>query len=106
MQMTKIDEGGARRMVTIEEVLEIVPVTRGTLARMEKAGKFPKSHYISENRRVWFLDEIIRGSSSAATSAGAVGSSESGRRPSAPLVTTIRFLAGFQPFSTGFSNSS
>jgi len=59
MQMTKIDEGGARRMVTIEEVLEIVPVTRGTLARMEKAGKFPKSHYISENRRVWFLDEII-----------------------------------------------
>ena len=59
MQMSKIDEGGARRMVTIEEVLELVPVTRGTLARMEKAGTFPKSHYISENRRVWFLDEII-----------------------------------------------
>ena len=27
---------------------------------MEKAGRFPKSTYISPNRRVWFADEIIR----------------------------------------------
>jgi hypothetical protein len=27
--------------------------------RMEKAGRFPKSTYISPNRRVWFEDEII-----------------------------------------------
>jgi predicted DNA-binding transcriptional regulator AlpA len=46
-------------MLTIEEVLEIVPVTRGTLYRMEKQKKFPESHYISENRRVWFEDEVI-----------------------------------------------
>lgn len=59
MQSERIAEGGARRMLTIEEVLEIVPVTRGTLYRMEKNGKFPRSHYISENRRVWFEDEII-----------------------------------------------
>jgi hypothetical protein len=26
---------------------------------MEKAGRFPKSTYISPNRRVWFEDEII-----------------------------------------------
>jgi hypothetical protein len=26
---------------------------------MEKAGRFPKSTYISPNRRVWFGDEII-----------------------------------------------
>ena len=32
-----------------------------------------------------------------ATCAGAVGSSDSGSRPSAPLVTTIRLFAGFQP---------
>jgi prophage regulatory protein len=40
-------------------VLAIVPVSRSTLLRMEKAGKFPKSTYISPNRRVWFEDEIV-----------------------------------------------
>jgi len=79
MQMTKIDEGGARRMVTIEEVLEIVPVTRGTLARMEKAGKFPKSHYISENRRVWFLDEIIAWQKAFTGCGGGTGGKPRGR---------------------------
>ena len=42
-------EGGApdksrpRRMLSEKQVLEIVPVGRTTLYRMEKAGKFPKS---------------------------------------------------------------
>jgi prophage regulatory protein len=55
------DVGGAtkRRMLTIDEVLEIVPVARSTLFRMEKEGRFPASVYISENRRVWFEDEVI-----------------------------------------------
>jgi len=48
-----------RKMLTEEEVLEIVPVSRSTLWRMERAGKFPRSTYISANRRVWFEDEII-----------------------------------------------
>jgi prophage regulatory protein len=26
---------------------------------MEKAGKFPRSTYISPNRRIWYEDEII-----------------------------------------------
>jgi prophage regulatory protein len=40
-------------------VLQIVPVGRTPLYRMEKAGKFPRSTYISPSRRVWFADEII-----------------------------------------------
>jgi prophage regulatory protein len=57
---TKEKEGGGpRRMLTIDEVLQIVPVTRGTIYNMEKQGRFPKSHYISDNRRVWFEDEIV-----------------------------------------------
>ena len=59
MQSENAAAGGARRMLTIEEVLEIVPVTRGTLYRMERTGKFPTGHYISENRRVYFEDDII-----------------------------------------------
>ena len=60
MQMTKVDEGGGvRRMLTLEEVLKIVRVHRSTLFRMEKLGQFPQSVYISENRRMWFEDEVI-----------------------------------------------
>ncbi len=48
-----------RRMLSEKQVLEIVPVGRTTLYRMAKVGRFPKSTYISPNRRVWFEDEII-----------------------------------------------
>jgi prophage regulatory protein len=53
------DKSGPRRMLSQKQVLGIVPVGRTTLYRMEKAGRFPKSTYISPNRRVWFEDEII-----------------------------------------------
>src|ERR1700743_2098601 len=53
------DKSRPRRMLNEKKVLEIVPVGRTTLYRMEKAGGFPKSTYISPNRRVWFEDEII-----------------------------------------------
>jgi prophage regulatory protein len=63
-QQTKSEDGASekplpRRMLNEKQVLEIVPVGRTTLYRMEKAGRFPKSTYISPNRRVWFEDEII-----------------------------------------------
>src|SRR6476661_4201727 len=53
------DKAGPRRMLNEKQVLEIVPVGRTTLYRMEKAGRFPRSTYISPNRRVWYEDEII-----------------------------------------------
>lgn len=52
------EKTGPRRMLNEKQVLEIVPVGRTTLYRMEKAGKFPRSTYISPNRRVWFEDQI------------------------------------------------
>ncbi|WP_035665318.1 AlpA family transcriptional regulator [Bradyrhizobium sp. Ec3.3] len=53
------DSSGPRRMLNEKQVLQIVPVSRTTLFRLEKAGRFPRSTYISPNRRVWFEDEII-----------------------------------------------
>jgi prophage regulatory protein len=53
------DKSGPRRMLSEKQVLEIIPVGRTTLYRMEKAGRFPRSTYISPNRRVWFEDQII-----------------------------------------------
>jgi predicted DNA-binding transcriptional regulator AlpA len=54
------DNPGPRRMLNEKQVLAIVPVSPVTLWRLEKAGKFPRSTYISPNRRVWFEDEIIK----------------------------------------------
>jgi prophage regulatory protein len=50
---------GPRKMLLEDQVLDIIPVSRSTLWRMERDGKFPHSTYISANRRVWFEDEII-----------------------------------------------
>jgi prophage regulatory protein len=47
-----------RRMLNEAQVRAIVPISRTTLYRREKAGKFPRSTYISPNRRFWFADEI------------------------------------------------
>ncbi|WP_439407925.1 helix-turn-helix transcriptional regulator [Bradyrhizobium sp. DASA03076] len=46
-------------MINEALVLEIIPISRTTLYRMEKEGRFPKSTYISPNRRVWYEDQII-----------------------------------------------
>jgi predicted DNA-binding transcriptional regulator AlpA len=47
-----------RPMLTLKEVLEIVPLSRTTIYRKEKAGTFPESHFLSENRRVYYLDDV------------------------------------------------
>ena len=49
-----------KQMLDINGVLEIVPLSRTTIYRMEKDGTFPASHYISQNRRIWYLSEIER----------------------------------------------
>jgi prophage regulatory protein len=46
-------------MLNEKQVLDVVPLSRTSIYRLEKAGKFPRSTYISANRRVWFEDEII-----------------------------------------------
>ena len=53
------DKSEPRNMLSEKQVLEKIPVGRTTLYRMEKAGRFPRSTYISPNRRVWFEDEIV-----------------------------------------------
>jgi prophage regulatory protein len=49
----------ARRMLNEKQVLAIIPLGRSTLLRMEREGKFPKSTYISANRRIWYEDQIV-----------------------------------------------
>ena len=53
------DKSRLRRMLNEKQVLDVVPLSRTSIYRLEKAGKFPKSTYISANRRIWYEDEII-----------------------------------------------
>jgi predicted DNA-binding transcriptional regulator AlpA len=54
-----LKNSGLRVMVNQDQLLTIIPVSPTTLWRMEKKGEFPKSTFISANRRVWYLDEIV-----------------------------------------------
>jgi predicted DNA-binding transcriptional regulator AlpA len=53
------NESKPRKMMTEQEVLRLIPISSVTLWRMQRQGRFPKSTFISANRRVWFEDEII-----------------------------------------------
>jgi predicted DNA-binding transcriptional regulator AlpA len=53
------DKSGPQRMLNEQQVLAIIPVSRTTLFRMMKAGRFPKAIYISPNRRCWFESEVV-----------------------------------------------
>ena len=48
-----------RKMLNLDDVLSIVPVGRTTLFRMVRDGLFPKPTYISNNRRVWYADQLV-----------------------------------------------
>ena len=55
-----LEKAGLRVMLSEAQVLKIVPVSSVTLWRMVKQGEFPPPTYITPNKKVWFLDEIIR----------------------------------------------
>ena len=54
-----LEKAGVRKMLSQEQVLAIVPVSPVTLWRMEKKGQFPKGTFISANKKIWYLDEIV-----------------------------------------------
>ena len=49
---------GPRRMLNEEQVLTLIPLSRTTLFRMIKTGRFPKATFVSPNRKLWFAAEI------------------------------------------------
>jgi prophage regulatory protein len=52
------EKTGLRRMLNLQQVLTIVPVSPVTLWRMEKTGQFPRGTFISANKKIWWEDEI------------------------------------------------
>jgi prophage regulatory protein len=53
------ERSGPRRMLTERQILEIIPIGRSTLWRLERAGKFPRGVFISPNRKIWYESQIV-----------------------------------------------
>jgi prophage regulatory protein len=45
-------------LMSIRDILDVVPVSRNTIERMVKEGRFPKPVPISLNRRGWYRSEV------------------------------------------------
>jgi prophage regulatory protein len=52
-------KAGLRVMLSEDQLLKIVPLSKVSIWRLEKRGAFPKSTFISANRRIWWADEIV-----------------------------------------------
>ncbi|WP_340667952.1 AlpA family phage regulatory protein [Bradyrhizobium ottawaense] len=48
-----------REMLTAEQVLAMIPISRTTLFRLERDRVFPKGEAITPHRKLWFKDEVI-----------------------------------------------
>ena len=48
-----------REMLTAEQVLALIPVSRTTLFRLERDRLFPQGLAIVPHRKLWFQDEVI-----------------------------------------------
>src|SRR5262245_36416517 len=57
------DNGGddeIREMITAEEVLGLIHISRTTLWRLEMEGLFPQGILLTPHRKLWFKDEVIK----------------------------------------------
>jgi predicted DNA-binding transcriptional regulator AlpA len=59
--MENVDDKGEtlRAMMTAEEIIERIPVSRAMLFRLEADGLFPQGQPITQNRKLWFRDEVV-----------------------------------------------
>jgi prophage regulatory protein len=48
-----------REMLTAEQVLARIPISRTTLFRLERDKLFPLGQAITPHRKLWFQDEVV-----------------------------------------------
>lgn len=53
------EQENVRVMLTAEQVLELIPISRTTLFRLEKDHRFPQGIAITPHRKLWFKDEVV-----------------------------------------------
>jgi prophage regulatory protein len=55
----EIKKDELREMLTAEQVLAQIPISRTTLFRLERDGVFPQGQAITPHRKLWFKDEVV-----------------------------------------------
>ena len=60
MTMTEMERKEVREMLTTEQVLSKIKISRTTLLRLEKEKLFPQGQLLTAHKKLWFLDDIIR----------------------------------------------
>jgi prophage regulatory protein len=55
----QIKKEEVREMLTAEQVLALIPISRTTLFRLERDKLFPQGQAITPHRKLWFQDEVI-----------------------------------------------
>jgi len=59
MSMTN-DEGQVREMLTSNQVLDMIPIDKVMLMRLENEHLFPQGHFVSPRKKLWFRDEVVK----------------------------------------------
>ena len=54
----RTEKGVKGRFYNIEQILDLVPVSKSTIYAMQKAGEFPRQRKIGERVAVWVKTEI------------------------------------------------
>jgi prophage regulatory protein len=55
----EIKKDELREMLTAEQVLAQIPISRTTLFRLERDKLFPQGQAITPHRKLWFRDEVV-----------------------------------------------
>jgi predicted DNA-binding transcriptional regulator AlpA len=54
------EEDRVREMISAGQVLDMIPIDRSTLLRLESDGLFPQGHFLSSRKKLWFRDEVVK----------------------------------------------
>lgn len=59
--MSMADESErVREMLTLNQVLGMIPFDRTFLFRLESDHLFPQGHFVSARKKLWFRDEVAK----------------------------------------------
>ncbi|WP_454617524.1 helix-turn-helix transcriptional regulator [Bradyrhizobium cenepequi] len=48
-----------RKMLSLSEVTKLTGLSKATIFRLERDGRFPRGTFISPRRKIWFEDQIV-----------------------------------------------
>jgi hypothetical protein len=60
MSMMADESDRVREMLTLTQVLGMIPFDRTFLFRLENDHLFPQGHFVSARKKLWFRDEVAK----------------------------------------------